>query len=32
VRMEVDVNIRELGLVKGLVLTALNLRVIVPYN
>ena len=31
-RMEVDVNIRELGLVKGLVLTALNLRVIVPYN
>lgn len=31
-RMEVDVNIRELGLVKGFVLTALNLRVIVPYN
>ena len=27
-----DVNIRELGLVKALVLTALNLRVIVPYN
>ena len=32
VRMEVDVNIRELGLVKGLVITALNFRVTVPYN
>lgn len=31
-RMEADVNIRELGLVKGLVLTALNFRVTVPSN
>jgi hypothetical protein len=30
VRMEMDVNIGELGLVKALVLKAMNFRVIVP--